>query len=57
MSVKLENFGDLHKWSKELLDDDFNHGKYLVVKTKNVAAESNSVSLARINIMDFQPIH
>ncbi|CDW87474.1 voltage-dependent anion mpp family [Stylonychia lemnae] len=42
MSVKLENFGDLHKWSKELLDDDYNHGQYVVIKTKNVAAESNS---------------
>jgi hypothetical protein len=26
MSVKLENFKDLQKWAKELLDDDYNHG-------------------------------
>jgi len=26
MSVKLENFKDLQKFSKELLDDDYNHG-------------------------------
>lgn len=42
---RLENWGDLFKYSKELLDDDYNHGQYLVVKTKNKAAgEGNTVS-------------
>jgi hypothetical protein len=45
MSVKLENYGDLTKWAKELLDDDYNPGQQFVIKTKNTAAESTSVSL------------
>eukprot|EP00347_Sterkiella_histriomuscorum_P011118 403373691 len=40
--MKLENWGDLFKYSKELLDDDFNHGQQLVLKTKNKGADNTS---------------
>ena len=30
----LESFADIHRYNKELLDDDYNHGQALVVKTK-----------------------
>lgn len=42
--MKLENFGDLFKYSKELLDDDYNHGQALVVKTKSRATDNVTVS-------------
>ena len=38
--MKLENWGDLFKYSKELLDDDYNHGQSLVVKTKSKATDN-----------------
>lgn len=41
---KLENFGDLFKYSKELLDDDFNYGQSLVVKTKSKSEDGTTVS-------------
>jgi len=41
--MKLENFGDLFKYNKELLEDDFNHGQALVVKTKSKASDNISV--------------
>jgi len=31
---KLENWGDLFKFNKELLDDDFNAGQKFVIKAK-----------------------
>lgn len=42
--LKLENFGDLFKYSKELLEDDYNHGQSLVLKTKNKGQDGTSVS-------------
>lgn len=42
--LKLENWGDLFKYSKELLDDDYNHGQSIVVKTKNRADDGITVS-------------
>lgn len=42
--LKLENWVDLFKYSKELLDDDFNHGQQLVVKAKAKADEGQHVS-------------
>lgn len=41
---RLENWGDLFKYSKELLDDDYNHGQALVIKSKNKSADASSVS-------------
>jgi len=41
---KLENWGDLYKYTKELMDDEFNHGQALVVKTKSKAADNTTVS-------------
>jgi hypothetical protein len=41
--MKLENFGDLFKYNKELLEDDFNPGQALVVKTKSKASDNVSV--------------
>lgn len=42
--MKLENWGDLFKHSKELLDDDYNHGQRLVVKTKQRSDDNIFVS-------------
>eukprot|EP00347_Sterkiella_histriomuscorum_P019948 403339679 len=39
---RLENFGDLFKYSKELLDDDFNAGQQLVMKTKSRSEDGTS---------------
>lgn len=42
--LKLENWGDLFKYSKELLDDDYNHGQSVVIKTKNKSSDDTFVS-------------
>ncbi len=42
--MSLENWGDLFKYNKELLDDDYNHGSALVVKSKGKAQDGNTVS-------------
>jgi hypothetical protein len=39
----LENWGDLFKYGKELLDDDYNAGQALVVKTKTKSEDNVSV--------------
>jgi hypothetical protein len=46
--LKLENWGDLFKYSKELLDDDYNHGQQLVVKTKNKSSDDVTVSMLQL---------
>lgn len=46
--MKLENWGDLFKYNKELLDDDYNHGQALVLKTKSKAANSTVSTVAKI---------
>lgn len=33
--MKLENFGDLFKYNKELFEDDFNAGQKVVIKAKS----------------------
>ena len=43
--MKLENWGDLFKYSKELLDDDYNPSQQLVVKTKNRAEDGDTVRI------------
>ena len=43
--LRLETYPDLFKYAKELLDDDYNHGQQLVIKTKNRSVEGNSVSI------------
>jgi hypothetical protein len=43
---KLENWGDLFKFNKELLDDDFNAGQKFVVKTKHKSDDGLVVSPA-----------
>ncbi len=48
--MKLENWGDLFKYSKELLDDDYNHGQALVVKTKSKSDDGVTVIKAELNI-------
>lgn len=40
--LRLENWGDLFKYSKELLDDDYNHGQGLVIKTKSRSEEGST---------------
>jgi hypothetical protein len=47
---KLENWGDLFKYNKTLLDDDFNKDQSLVVKAKTTATDGASV---RINCLKF----
>jgi hypothetical protein len=41
---KIESWGDLFKYNKELLEDDFNHGQGLVLKTKTKASDNVTVS-------------
>jgi hypothetical protein len=43
---KLENFGDLFKYSKELLEDDFNAGQSIVLKTKSKSQDGLTVRIA-----------
>ena len=40
----LENWGDLYKYAKELLDDDYDNGQALVVKTKSKSADGAFVT-------------
>ena len=42
---KLENWGDLFKYNKELLEDDYNQGQGVVLKTKSKATDNVTVSL------------
>ncbi len=49
--MKLENWLDLFKVSKELLDDDYNPGQALVAKTKSKSEEGASVSLCLIILL------
>jgi hypothetical protein len=42
--MKLENWGDLFKYNKELLDDDYNHGQSFVLKTKSKGQDGITVS-------------
>ena len=41
--LKLENWGDLFKFNKTLLDDDFNRDQSLVVKAKTTSIDGSSV--------------
>jgi hypothetical protein len=41
---KLENFGDLFKYSKTLLEDDYNAGQQLVIKTSSKSEDGTTVS-------------
>lgn len=41
---RLENWGDLFKYSKELLDDDYNQGQAIVFKTKSKSEDGTAVS-------------
>ena len=43
MSLKLENWGDLFKFNKELLDDDYNRDQSVVVKAKTRSLDGLSV--------------
>lgn len=47
---KLENYADLFKYSKELLDDDYNPGQQFVVKTKSKSLDGVSVSYSTAHI-------
>ena len=38
--MKLENFSDLFKYNKTLLEDDFNAGQALVIKTTSKATDN-----------------
>lgn len=43
--LKLENYGDLFKYNKTLLDDDYNDNQQLVVKTKSRFEDNVSVRI------------
>ena len=45
MSGRLENWGDLFKYSKELLEDDFNKDQAVVIKTKSKSLDGSTVRL------------
>jgi hypothetical protein len=40
--LKLENWGDLFKYNKDLLDTDYNAGQQLVVTTKQKADDATT---------------
>lgn len=42
--MKLENFGDLFKYNKELFEDDFNPNQKVVIKVKTKSTDGTSVS-------------
>jgi len=42
--MKVESFADLFKYSKELLDDDYNQGQAFVFKTKTRGSDNVTVS-------------
>ncbi len=42
--MKVESWGDLFKYNKELLEDDYNHGQALVLKSKTKANDNVTVS-------------
>jgi hypothetical protein len=48
--LKLENWGDLFKFNKELLDDDYNRDQSLVVKAKTKSIDGTSVILLNKHI-------
>jgi hypothetical protein len=48
MSLKLENWGDLFKFNKELLDDDYNRDQSVVVKAKTRSIDGLSVIITVI---------
>lgn len=35
LEMEFENFDDLFKWNKNLMEDDWNDGQHLVIKAKN----------------------
>lgn len=43
--LRLENWADLFKFNKTLLDDDFNRDQSLVVKAKTVSLDGCSVNI------------
>ena len=45
--LKLENWGDLFKFNKELLEDDYNHGQQIVIKCKAKAEDGVTVRILR----------
>ena len=42
--MKVESWGDLFKYNKELMEDDYNHGQGLIIKTKSKATDNVTVS-------------
>lgn len=42
--MKLESFGDLFKFNKELFEDDYHHGQKVVIKAKTKSEDATSVS-------------
>ena len=41
--AKFVKFGDMFKWNKNLLDDDYNEGKLYIVKHKKTLNDSASI--------------
>jgi len=48
--LRLENWGDMFKWNKEILDDDFNAGQFLIAKGKKKTADGEWVPLFNLNL-------
>lgn len=44
MTLKFENWGDLFKFNKQLLDDDYNRDQSLVVKANTRSLDGLSVN-------------
>ena len=45
--MKLESFGDLFKYNKELFEDDFNPNQKVVIKLKSKSQDATSVSILK----------
>jgi hypothetical protein len=45
--MKVENWDDLFKYNNDLINDDYNHGQALVIKTKAKASDNVTVSRQR----------
>ena len=45
--MKVESWDDLFKYNNELINDDYNHGQALVIKTKAKASDNVTVSRQR----------
>lgn len=54
--LRLENWADLFKFNKTLLDDDFNRDQSLVVKAKTVSLDGCSVNIKATPLLNINDL-